>query len=208
VTLLNGQGKIIMLSNVKRVEISSMSGLFVGGSFLKKMTGVAYPKIEKWITFPNIKGIGLGYSLPSGAVSVYYARENFLTHIGFSTISSVRPGNDVTIRMPSLLQRQKDQAAKDDIEYTFLNAQLIQESYKELNPALSEVEYRLIIKNSKDSQISLTITIDKEKTKEYSISRSNVSYEKNKEDEAFWRLEIPPNGTRELRYKLIIRNLA
>lgn len=201
------QDKMIVWNSAKRIAITTSNGLFVGGEFLKKMNETAYPQIENWISFPNIKEVGLGKSLPSGRVSVYHNRDGFVSLIGFANMNQVKAGTDVTIRMPPFLQYRSFEKTENEDDH--LDAQLVQESYRTLTPTIAEAEYRLVLKNSKNTPVSLTVTIDTHKTQKYSLARSSInSYEKNKRGEVCWKLEIPPRGSRELRYKLTLRSLA
>ncbi|MDR1112298.1 MAG: DUF4140 domain-containing protein, partial [Bacteroidales bacterium] len=89
VDIISEQNKTILWANAKKVAITSSNGLFVGGPFLKKMTGPAYPQIENWINFPNTENVGLGKHLPSGKVAIYHNRDGFASLIGFSSIKQV-----------------------------------------------------------------------------------------------------------------------
>ncbi|MDR1908177.1 MAG: DUF4139 domain-containing protein [Holosporales bacterium] len=202
-----GPGKVIVWSTAKRIVVSSSNGLFVGGPYLKKMNETAYPKIENWITFPNTIDVGLGKALPSGRVSVYHNREGFSSLIGFSTMHQVKGGGDVTIRMPSFVQGSPSRTPEAEAEYSPLDAQLIQENYRVLAPTVSEAEYRLVLKNSNSTSVSLKVTIDSSQSTTYSVARSSINYEKDKKGDVFWLFEIPPRGSRELRYRLTLRTL-
>ncbi len=194
------QKKMIVWNSARRVTVRNSSGLFVGGDFLKKMDLKAYPRVENWISFKNTKEEGLGKYLPGGQVSVYGTRQGFSTLLGYTSMNAVRNDEEITIRMPSFAHAGR---AEDDDGS--LDATLIQESYRALTPAIAEAEYRLVLKNSQNVAVSLSITIDAGKTGMYQVLRSNVSYEKNERGEAFWDLTVPPRGNREIRYKLSIR---
>jgi hypothetical protein len=208
VDIIPGQDKTILWVNAKKIAITSRNGLFVGGPFLKKMTAPAYPRIENWINFPNTENVGLGKHLPSGKVAIYHNRDGFISLTGFSNVNQVKAGSDIAVRMPLFLQNYDSDGVKTGEEYSPLDVQLIQESYRQLTPTVSAAEYTLTLKNLKNIPVSVTITIDSNSTMVYSVDRASINTEKNKNGETCWNIDIPPNGNRELRYKLTVRYLT
>lgn len=201
--LLTNQEKAIVWSNAKRVTISTSNGLFVGGKYLQKMNSVAYPQIENWISFPNIKEVGLGKPLPNGKVAVYYNNDNYISLVGFTTMNQVRESGDVTIRMPSFTQYRSN---KTNDVYSSLTAHLTQESYRSLTPTMAEARYKLSLQNLKNTAVSLMVTVDCNEAQKCSVARENMKHKKNKHGEPMWVIEIPPKGSKELRYELTIKN--
>jgi hypothetical protein len=206
-TLSPNQSKMFLWSSAKRISIATNNGLFVGGGCLNKMNAPAYPKIESRISFPNIKEIGLGRPLPAGKVAVYQCRNGFVSLLGYSKTRSARVGQDINIRMHSLLTPNIQDEDKDS-EYGLLSAKLTQSSYRMLTPTLSEAEYQLVVTNSQNTSVSVTVTLNKHPSKTYSIIRSSLPSEITKHGESTWKLEIPPNTSREVLYKLTIRVLS
>ncbi|MDR0631095.1 MAG: DUF4139 domain-containing protein [Holosporales bacterium] len=193
----SGQVRTIVVASSKRIPVSRSSGLFLGGESLCQMKAVKHLQIENWITFPNTAEVSLNKNLPSGPVYVYHTRGEFVCLDGISKMHSVTAGGDVTIRMPS--------QSHNNVDYSSLDAQLSQESYRILSPTFSEADYRLVVKNPKDVPVLLKVTIDATPPVAYSVERSSMKFEKNKKGEAYWVIEIPARGTKELRYKLTIR---
>jgi hypothetical protein len=194
----SGQERTIVVIESKRIPTTSINGLFIGGEYLSKINEMKRLNIENWITFPNTVEVSLGKALPSGEVYVYKTRGEFVSFPGISKMHSVGVGGDVTIKIPSRANNGAD-------EYTHVDAQLTQISYRTLSQTLSEAEYRLVLKNSKDVPVLIKVTIDASPSTSYSVERSNMNYEKNKKREAYWLVEIPSSGSKELRYKLTIR---
>jgi hypothetical protein len=194
----SGQERTIVMIQSKRIPTTSMNGLFVGGEYLGKMKDVKRLNIENWITFPNTTEVSLGKALPSGQVYIYKSRGEFISCPGISKMHSVSVGGDVTIKIPS-------RANNGPYEYMHVDAQLTQVSYRTLSQTLSEAEYRLALKNSKDVPVLIKVTIDVGPSASYSVERSSMNYEKNKKGEAYFLVEIPSSGSKELRYKLTIR---
>jgi hypothetical protein len=205
--LLDGQEKMLVWSSAKRIAISSSSGLFVGGQYLNKMSGTAHPDVANEISFQNTKEFGLGKPLPGGKVSVYRNHDGFISLIGFSHMNAVRDGDEVTIKMPpSVHMHNCDRTCSNtELEYMSLDVHLTQETYKILNQSVAEADYKLTITNLKAAPTMLKITINRSEVNKYTISRTDIANEVNKNGEAFWMIEIPPNCTRELRYRLAIR---
>jgi hypothetical protein len=69
---------------------------------------------------------------------------------------------------------------------------------------MAEAEYRLFLHNLKNTPMEMTVTINKTDNQKCSVARSDVKYEINSSDEITWNLELPANGSKEIRYKLII----
>ncbi|MDR3285422.1 MAG: hypothetical protein LBS83_01925 [Holosporales bacterium] len=193
--LESSKEKKIIWSHAKHVVISKNNGLFVGGKFLEKMNEAAKPQMENWISFPNIKAVGLGKHLPSGKVAIYYNSEGFTSLIGYTEMQQIKSGGDVIMRIP---------INTNDEEYSFITASLMQENYRALTPSISEAEYRLSLQNLKDSSVFLTITINQGANQKCLLARSNIKYEVNKQGEITWNTEIPAKGSKEIRYKLTI----
>lgn len=178
------------------VTLTVQRGLFVGGKFLQRMEAPATPLLENKFSFPNIKGVGLGYPLPEGRVAIYEQKEGFSSCIGFSRLPTLLRGNDVTIRFPSVAHSPQNDT---------LEVQLFQENYREINTTLAEADYRLILRNLQADTTSLSITIDSEKGIQYSVARSNIRCDRNQNGEAVWNVEIPARETLEIRYKLTLK---
>ena len=192
----SGIEKTLIWTSAKRISISPKSGLFIGGKYLEKMTDVAYPKIENWIKFPNSKGVGLGKPIPSGNVSIYFNKKGFSSLLGIAEIPQAKIGEDVMVPIP--------ENKNNNDEHSFIIAQLAQDSFRQLTPAMSEAEYKLSIQNMKNAPTSLCVTINKEHNQKCSVARSNLKYERNENKEITWQIEIPAKGTKEIRYKLIV----
>lgn len=190
------QERRLLWTQARHVALSTRRGLFVGGDFLQKMEAPAAPLLENALSFPNVRGVGLGIPLPEGRVTVYHQKDGFVSRIGVTALSPVPIGSDVTIRLPASAHSQQDDA---------LEAQLVQESYRELNAMLAEAEYRLIVKNLQADSVPLSITVDARKGVKYSVVRSNVRFDTNKNGEAVWNVEIPAQSSREIRYKLTLK---
>lgn len=202
-SLISGETKTLVWCSAKRIAVNASSGLFVGGGYLKKIDGVRYPEVENWISFPNSKEVGLGKSLPSGEVSISFNKNDFFSLLGFSKIDPVKQNGDVTIRMPVLRQSTKK---NDDESSDLVVAQLTQESFTPLTPAISAAEYKLNLQNLKNKPVLLVVTVDYSEAQRYSVDRENMKHKINKNGEAFWEISIPAKGTKELRYKLTIKN--
>lgn len=202
-TLATNQKKSVVWSHAKRIAISQSNGLFVGGQYLKKMDGVAYPQIERWISFPNLKEVGLGMPLPNGKVTLYYNKHNFGHLVGFASMGSVTPGGNATIRMPPFPQKQLDR--KFGEAYSALTATLTQESFRDLTPTLSEGRYKLSLQNLKNVKVQLLVTVNNEGDMKCSVTRETMQHQKNTNGEITWVIEIPPKGSKELRYDLSIQ---
>lgn len=201
------QDRKIIWVQARRLTLSRCCGLFVGGEFLQKMEGPAVPPLESAISFPNVKGVGLGQSLPGGCVTLYHYREGFLSRLGFTTLSPVDKDSDIIVRLPAAMVHAvspegKIQALRPEGS---LEVQLVQESYRELNVTLAEADYRLTLRNPQESPLALSVTLDAKKGQQYAVVRSNIAPTFNKNGEAVWSLEVPAQGSRELRYKLTLR---
>lgn len=191
-----GQERRLLWGQARHIALATRRGLFVGGEFLQKMEESATPLLESALSFPNVKGVGLGLPIPEGRVAVYHQQDGFVSRIGFAKLASVPVGSDVTIRLPASARPQENDA---------LEAQLVQESYRELNATLAEAEYHLVLRNLQSDPISLSITIDTRKGIQYAVARSNVRADRNRNGEAVWNIEIPAQGNREIRYKLTLK---
>ncbi|MDR0625457.1 MAG: hypothetical protein LBF72_03395 [Holosporales bacterium] len=188
--------RTIVWSKAKRVAISTSNGLFVGGRFLGKMDEVVFPQIENWISFPNTKSVGLGRPLPRGDVAIYYSDCGFSSLIGHTEMQPIKSNEDVMIRIPWFNTR--------DSEYAFVTAQLKQEFFRILTPTMAEAEYVLIVKNLKDTTISLNVTVNNWPNQRSSVASSNTKHSINDNKEIVWLLDVNAKETKELRYKLII----
>ncbi|GHS91810.1 hypothetical protein AGMMS49949_02840 [Alphaproteobacteria bacterium] len=200
------QSKMIVWSSAKRIAITMNNGLFVGGPFLKKLKGTAFPRIESRINFLNIKEVGLGKPLPAGKVAVYHNRNDFISLAGYTKMFQVKGGEEITLRMPASLMQSTNTEA-EEADAGLLYAKLEQSSYRVLTPAMSEAEYQLEVTNSQKTTASVTVTVNQDQQLKCSIIRSSLNAEVNKRGETFWKLEIPPNSSRTIRYKLTIRTL-
>jgi hypothetical protein len=101
----------------------------------------------------------------------------------------------------------KDKYASEEFSHSSLDTQLIQEYYRMLAPNVAESEYKLVLKNPTDKPVQLTVTIDQDKNVQYLLTRSSLSYDKNKQGNVVWTLDIPAFSSREIKYKLTLKLL-
>jgi len=181
-TILNNETKQLSLFNVSKVNVQKKYKCYQtysSNSDEKK-------NVDITISFKNEKGNGMGIPLPAGSISLYKTRNKTAELIGEDYIQHTPKDEEVELKVGKAF----------DITYT---DELAVSNKKSGNTYLDQ--YILKFYNHSDKDVE--IEANRWAPGDWTISETNLPFEKKDAHTLIFKVKVPANKTAELKYAIL-----